>query len=487
VKNPFRSILHLSAGDFLAKLLYFVAFVYMAKALGVAQYGVLEFAVAIRTYLLLLADGGLELWAVRESSKGHDPGPLVSRVIPLRLLLAVGSYIAVNFFLYALPNNPNLRVILPVFALTTFAQAFSLKWLFMGRHEMNRVIVGLILSQLLFSLGVFAFVRTPADLMWVPIVWLVGDLAMVAYYWRTFLTAAGRSSVKFTFQGTQTMVRPAVTFGASQAMGLMNYNLGSIVMGVFLGPGPVGWYGAAYKPITALLALPVSYYIGLFPALSGAWSSNQQTFRAILERSFRLTAIFAVPIGIGGTLLAEPIIGFLFGPTYSASIPVLQLLSWSAVLVILRGNFRQALNAAGKQRSDLICSAAAVIVNASLTFALIPKYRLIGAAWATVFSELVWFSIGAWLVTRHVVALRFPALIWRPALAATVMGLVLGATDQFNWMLRGGVAVLFYFATLALLNEHEVLKRLPAPFRPKNLPKSDLNAAPAATEHTPAT
>ena len=71
--NPFRNILHLSLGDFIAKSLNFLAFIYLARLLGVTNYGVLEFALAILTYFLLFADGGLELWATREAARGKSP------------------------------------------------------------------------------------------------------------------------------------------------------------------------------------------------------------------------------------------------------------------------------------------------------------------------------------------------------------------------------------------------------------------------------
>ena len=59
--NPFRNILKLAAGDFLAKTLYFFSFVYLARVLGVNTFGVLEFANSLLTYLLLMADAGLEI------------------------------------------------------------------------------------------------------------------------------------------------------------------------------------------------------------------------------------------------------------------------------------------------------------------------------------------------------------------------------------------------------------------------------------------
>jgi O-antigen/teichoic acid export membrane protein len=70
----------------------------------------------------------------------------------------------------------------------------------------------------------------------------------------------------------------------------------------------------------------------------------------------------------------------------------LQILSWSAVLVILRGTFRQAFNAAGRQRLDFACAATSVGANLALNALLIPRYGIPGAATATLVSEGIWFG-----------------------------------------------------------------------------------------------
>ena len=134
--NPFRNILRLSVGDFVAKTLYFLAFVYLARVLGVANYGVLEFALSILSYLLLLADGGLELWATREAARGTDMRQLVARIVPLRFLLATGAFGMLLVLLPVFPDYPALQTILVLFGLTLLAQAANLKWVFMGREQM---------------------------------------------------------------------------------------------------------------------------------------------------------------------------------------------------------------------------------------------------------------------------------------------------------------------------------------------------------------
>ncbi len=71
--NPLWRILQFCVGDLLAKTLSFLAFIFLARILDVANYGTLEFALSILAYFLLLGDGGLELcWSrVRESNSGR--------------------------------------------------------------------------------------------------------------------------------------------------------------------------------------------------------------------------------------------------------------------------------------------------------------------------------------------------------------------------------------------------------------------------------
>src|SRR5271169_6147217 len=87
--SPFRNIFRLSVGDAADKTLNFLAFVWLARVLGVSPYGVLEFANSLLVYFLLMGDAGLEIWATREAAGTDDLRRLAGRILPLRILLAV--------------------------------------------------------------------------------------------------------------------------------------------------------------------------------------------------------------------------------------------------------------------------------------------------------------------------------------------------------------------------------------------------------------
>ena len=212
-----------------------------------------------------------------------------------------------------------------------------------------------------------------------------------------------------------------MALGASRGLALLSFNFDTLLLGFLLNSAAVGLYGAAYRPLTAILTISATYGQGLFPALARAHQEDRQQFRELVLRSLRLTAVCAIPIGVGGSFLSAPLIALLFGDAYADSAPVLQILAWSATLVVLRGTFRQALAATGNQRLDLYCAAGASLVNIALNFALIPLLGIIGAAIATLISEVVWVSAAVLLSARLVPIPAVTSQLARPLAAGIVM------------------------------------------------------------------
>jgi len=197
--------------------------------------------------------------------------------------------------------------------------------------------------------------------------------------------------------------------------------------------------------------MPVTYFIWLFPVLARAFASDARAAGALVARSLRLAAIVAPPIGVGGAFLAGPIIELLFGPAYMASAPVLQILAWSASLVILRGIYHQAFTAAGRQRLDLACAGTATGVNVALNLAFIPIWGVLGAALATVSSELLWLTLASFFFARRVAPVPLVAALGPPVVAAAAMAGALALSRPVAWPLRAALGLGVYGAALALM------------------------------------
>lgn len=429
----------------------FFAFVYLARILGVASFGVLEFAGSVLTYLLLIADGGLEMWGTREAANTTDLPALAARILPLRLLLASLSFVLLLAVLPLLPHYPSLRAVLVIYGVTAFAQAASLKWVFMGQQSMSGVARGLVIGQALFALTVVALVHSPAGLLWVPVLRLVSDVVTTLYFARWFRRVHGRFSEHMNWRGMLTVLKPALTIGLSLAMGLVNYNFDAVLLGFLRGAMFVGWYNAAYKLILVGLSVAITYFTGLFPALSRLYVENLDEFRLLVRRTIELWLAFVVPLVVGGTFLADPVIHFLYGGAYANSAAPFRILVWSAALVILRWVYMDSLRATGHQALDVRGAVASACVNVSLNILLIPRFGMVGAASATAIADVVWFVMSYYYFRRAVLPREsFPSLRG-PLIGGVAMGAVLWVTHFMDWPLRAGLSLVVYLLAQVLV------------------------------------
>ncbi len=451
--DPIKNVARLATGDFVSKALNFLTFVYLARVLGVGGFGVLEFANSALAYFLLLADGGLELWGTREAAKTSDVRSLAARIIPLRLILATIAFLLLLGIRPLFPGYPSLHLILALFALTLFPQALSLKWLFMGKERMARVAVALVVGQTVFTAGTLAFVHTSAGLVWVPVLRLVGDSVTAVWFAVIFFKTYGSLRLPLSVRAAKQVLGPALTLGTSQAMGLLNYNFDSVLLGFMASAVTVGWYNAAYKPVAVAVTLPMTYFAAMFPALSRSYANNSDEFRDLVRRSARLCSIFVVPVVVGGTLLAGPIVNLLYGSSYANSASPFRVLVWSAGLAILRCNYSNCLRSTGHQKLDLRCALASASVNVGLNFLLIPHYGMMGAAAATVTSDVVWLVMSYEYFQRELVSDRAFAALVRPLIAGLFMGATIWVAEPVPWIPRATLSIVVYFVVLLATGE----------------------------------
>lgn len=454
--SSYRNILQLSVWDMVAKASYFLASLYLARVLGVEQFGIWEFAIAIGGYGLLVADLGMDVWATREATRDVDIPTLVGTVVPVRFLGAVGGSAMLLAILPFLPDFPQLRTMLVLLGLTFFLQAANLKWVFMGQEHMATAGKGLALAQVVFAVGIMAIVRSPSDVLWAPVLKGLGDLAAVSFFGKKFFSQYRFGCARFRFSGGLRVLRHALPMGVSNGLGLLSYNCDTLLLGFLSGSSAVGLYNAAYRPVTALLALPLTYFQGLFPLLSRKYHGDTQGFIGTLERSLSLAGVMAFPFGVSGMFLGGPILEWVFGPAFRQANAALQILVWSAVLVILRGSYRQAFIAAGRQTLDLRCAGISTAFNLGLNVLLIPPYGIVGAAAATVIGDGIWLTLAAVYCNRYVVPLPLLKRVVKPLVASVIMGGSFMALASFHWVSQAVFAWLVYLGSLWLTGVKEV-------------------------------
>ena len=185
-----------------------------------------------------------------------------------------------------------------------------------------------------------------------------------------------------------------------------------------------GWYTFAYKPIEALLFVPVTILNVAFPVLAVYHTESRERLANATGRFYKALFALGWPITVGTVILAPGING-LFDRTaqhpFAPAAAALQVLGLGIFLMFVTNAFIAALNAMNRQLLFTWAAAVSLVANVGLNLFLIPAYGYLGAAWATNLTELALLVTG-WLMVRRVLApIPILRLSWRIFLAGLLM------------------------------------------------------------------
>ncbi len=224
-----------------------------------------------------------------------------------------------------------------------------------------------------------------------------------------------------------------------------------LVVGYFLADADVGYFAAAvaFAGLVSQLTLQLSpaFLVGL-----AARSASDEPPDTLYRNSLRLTALFVMPLGIGGAAIIASLIPIVFGADFkpaSGAAVLFLLASVPAGLAVVPWAYLAAHEQGG--RLLRVTLASAVLIFALLVIA-VPSGGIVGAGAARILAE----SLTLGLLLIAVGAHGGPGVPWgalgRTFVAASACGLVAFATTM---LLPVPVAValgaLIYIAAARLL------------------------------------
>jgi len=382
------NFLSLSASAWSQQLLNFFTGVYLARVLGVAALGQVILAQGIVLYFRVAADLGLDLFGARSVAKAPARvSATVGRLTGARLTNAALCLCVLLLTAAALHAVRPIGWMVAAFGLLLVPIALSLEWAFSGLERMELVGGSRFLGAAL-SLGLLVcLVRTPDDILVVPLANAAALSAGALLLFAVFTREHGRATPVFSVAAWKAVVRQAAPTGISLVLIQVYVGFGVIALGLLEGETAAGLYGASQKLVAVVTAISSMFGAALYPRLSALHEQGREAFEDLMSAGFRAMVVAGVPLGVGGALVAPTLVATVYGPGYGPSAVVFRWLVPSVILSFANIPFGYALLAAGRQRSYFLAAAAGAVVNVVATLLLIPRLHLLGPAVATLMTE----------------------------------------------------------------------------------------------------
>ena len=322
----------------------------LAKRLGVVGYGRIEFAFNVVFWLVLLVRDSSDVIVARELSR-HPRliKPLVDHVLAIK-----GLFSLVLFTGLAIVGALTLRDradwwVLTLYGLMLFTTAIGLDFVYRGTECMGLLAVSLCLRTFIYAVGVLAWVGDPSRIIWVPIWLAIGETSGIAIVWLHYLKNYRLPRPRLGLRFVSIILQRGRTVCLIQLSQAVISTADLLVVGLMSSWWDVGRYGAPHRMVTALLTFGLIFQQAAFPTLSRLWRHTARVGREALDLLVEVQVTALVPVVIGGTVLAEPLVRLVLPEDYAGAGLLLSLGIWRAPLLILAFLYQTALIALNRE------------------------------------------------------------------------------------------------------------------------------------------
>jgi len=209
-----------------------------------------------------------------------------------------------------------------------------------------------------------------------------------------------------------------------------------------------GLYGAAYRILDLAVFLAVTVITPLIPIMTRQIKLDRQEALVHCRMAYRLAALSTLPVVLVTPVVAPALLRAVLGPDFVAAAAPLDILVVNFALIVF-SLLASCMNVCNGEVSHAYWNAPiACALNLSLNFLLIPSMGIMGAAWATVASQLfMLLATHYFLITRLGNPLEWDRLI-RVFMACGLLWTCLEISAPLGPVLSASVSVALYVAVV---------------------------------------
>jgi O-antigen/teichoic acid export membrane protein len=442
----------LSVAELICRTTSVVVTLSLAQRLGVVGYGRIEFAFNVVFWLVLLLRDSSDYIVTRELSR-HPRliRPLVDHVLAYKALLALALFSGLSLIGSWTLTDRSAWTILSLYGLMLFTTAIGLDYVYRGTERMGLVAISLCVRTSVYAVGVLAWVRNDSRIIWVPIWLTLGEVSGIALVWLSYLKSYRLPRPRLGLRFLAIIVQRGRTVCVIQLSQAMITSADLLVVGLLSPWSDVGRYGAPHRMVTALLTFGLILQQAAFPALARLWRQTACAGREALDSLVEVLVTGLIPVAVGGTVLADPLVHLFLPKDYTGAGTLLALGIWRAPLFILAYLYQTTLIALNRETAGVRSLVAAALGIGPLVAVLRLAFGLPGAALGVLLVGLGLVLAGYGCLAREGRQPAWHHHLLRPLLASLVMIPVCLALQRYHVLLAvAGGAVTYIAMWLAL-------------------------------------
>lgn len=416
-------VLSVTTARVIGTIITAATFPFLVRRLGVDVYGLWSYVLAVCAFTGLLANPGLTSYAAQQVAARREAAfETVSDVLILRILASLIAIVAV-LVVAALEVRQDVRLLLKWYGVASvLTGSLSLDYLLSSLELFHVQSFISIAQQSLYAIGIFTMVRSPKDVIWVPVSILVSALFTSLIGWIFLWRAGFRFRFSIAPRRWSVIMVPSLHYAASSVMSSLYHRSGHIAVRWYLGEHALGLYAAAARLADVLRNFLSVTQTVLMPRMAlRAYSADG--ISRLTRIAVSILVWFGVPLIVGGIITAPVIVPWVLGAQFQGAVRAFQWVTPYMITAPAAVLFAGIIYAMGRHRAYFAATSAGAVTAVVLCLTLPPLFGIAGACAAFVLGE-AGVALGAYFLCPPEVraAARTPLL-----LVSVITSLIMGA------------------------------------------------------------
>ncbi len=395
LKRIIRNSAYMLFAEGFAKVLMFILTVLFARALGVEKFGLYSFTFAYALLFGMLIDFGIPFAYLKNIAQNKKlKREYLENILSLKFFLAAGVIVLMIIVGFILKKSILAIVLAGIFVSIDMIDE-SLKVIFRAYEQLKFEAIAKIVEKSLFfiiaMIAIFGTILGTISVEKIFFFYLLASLIglfVTIYYLRRF----GKTKLLVNIEKWKIFLREGLPFFFIVAFTLVSERIATILLGIMKTEEAVGLFSAPNQIVLALGIIPlvlVKAVLPRFTSLHQRQIALKKVFKKIFWASLLLGGLVSIAIFIASPLLIKT----LYGPEFDKSVPVLQILVWSFFVLSFSTIVSYFVIAVNEQKFVVKAAGFGALVGIVLNLLLIPRYSFIGAAIATVGTQILLFIV----------------------------------------------------------------------------------------------
>lgn len=364
--------------------------VILARYLGPKDFGIYNFAVAFFSIFSSFSHLGLDGILTRDLVQSPQSKDItLGTAFILRLFGAFLSFMIALIFIRLLRSNElTVQLFILFLLIGNFVDSFKIiDYWFQSNIASKYVVISNVLTLLIFFVLNLTLVFLKAPLITFAITLAIKQVISSVFLIRAYQYSKEKIlNWKFNFAQAKLLLSqswPLIVSGFGAAIYL---KIDQLMLGQMTTDALVGIYSVAVRLSEVWYFIPTAIVTSFFPSLLKIREQGKEIYHNKLQTVYNLLVYTALILAVPITLLATPVIKFLYGNAYEQAGLILSIHIWASIFIFMRALFSKWMIAENMFIFSLVTHVSGAFINILLNLVLIPQFGGIGAAIATVIS-----------------------------------------------------------------------------------------------------